>query len=75
MDVDSAKPAPKKKLSRLEERLAARVKTAAGGGGGSGGVERQAPVTGRCVLIGREVLVYLAEEDQVDVDDFNLLGF
>ena len=76
VDVETAEPAPKKKkLSRIEERRAARVRAVAGDGGGSGGAERQAPVTGRRVLIGREVLVYLAEEDQVDVDDFNLLGF
>ena len=31
--------------------------------------------TGRRVLIGREALVYLAEPDQIDVDDFNFLGF
>ena len=31
--------------------------------------------TGRRVLIGREALVYLAEPDQIDVDDFNLLEF
>ena len=76
VDAETAEPAPKKKkFSTLEERRAARVKAAAGGGGGSGGAERQAPVTGRRVLILRVVLVYLAEEDQVDVDDFNLLGF
>ena len=75
VDVETAKSAPKKKLSRLEERRAARVKAAAGGGGGSGGAERHAPVTGRRVLVGREVLVYLAEVDHVDVDDFDLLGF
>ena len=70
--METVEPAPKKKLSRLEERRAARVKAVAGGGGGA---ERQAAVTGRRVLIGREVLVYLPEEDHVDVDDFNLLGF
>ena len=76
VDVEIAKPAPKKKkLSRLEERRATCVKAAAGGGGRSGGAERQVPVTGRRVLIGREVLVYLAEKDQVDVDDLSLLGF
>ena len=32
-------------------------------------------VTGRRVMISRELLVYLAEPDQIDVDGFNLLGF
>ena len=41
----------------------------------SGRVEPQAAVTGRRLLIGREVLVYLAEQGQLDVDAFNLLGF
>ena len=76
LDVKSAEPAPKKKrLSRLEERCEARVRVAAGGGGDSGSAEPQADVTGRRVLIGREVLVYLAEQGQLDVDTFNLLGF
>ena len=35
----------------------------------------QAAVTERRVLIGREVLVYLAEQGQLDVDAFNLLEF
>ena len=74
-NVAPAGPAPKrKKSSRLEERRAARV-AAAAGIIGSGGAEPQACVTGRRVLIGREALVYLAEPDQIDVDDFNLLGF
>ena len=52
MDVETVEPVPKKKmLSRLEEQRAARVKVAAGGDGGSGGAGRQAPVTGRRVLI------------------------
>ena len=51
VDLEIAEPAPKNTLSRLEERRAACVKAAAGGGGGSGGAERQAPVTGRRVLI------------------------
>ena len=76
LDVESAEPAPKKKrLSRLEERCEARVRAAAGHGGDSGSAEPQAAVTGRGVLIGREVLVYLAEQGQLDVDAFNLLGF
>ena len=76
LDVDPAEPAPKKKrLSRLEERCEARVRAAAGGGGDSGSAEPQAAVTGRCVLIGREMLVYLAEKVQLNVDAFNLLGF
>ena len=75
-DVETVEPAPKKKrLSRLEERREVRVRAAAGDGGDSGKVEPQAAVTGRCVLIGREVLVYLAEQDQLHVDTFNLLGF
>ncbi|CAN0245727.1 unnamed protein product [Ascophyllum nodosum] len=76
LDVEPAKPPPKKKrLSRLEGRREARVRAAAGGGGDSGSAEPQAAVTGRRVLIGREVLVYLAEQGQLDVDAFNLLGF
>ena len=46
-----------------------------GGGGDSGNVEPQAAVTGRRVLIGREVLMYLADPGQLDVSAFNLLGF
>ena len=76
LDVERAEPAPKKKrLSRLEKRREARMRAAAGGGGGSGSTEPWAAVTGRRVLIGREVLVYLAEQGQLDVDAFNLLGF
>ena len=41
----------------------------------SGRAEPQAAVTGWRGLIGREVLVYLAEQGQLDVDAFNLLGF
>ena len=41
----------------------------------SGSAELQAPITRRRVLIGREVLVYLAEQGQLDVDAFNFLGF
>ena len=76
LDVEPAEPAPKKKrLSRLEERREARVGAAAGVGCDSGSAEPQAAVTGRRVLIGREVLVYLAEQGQLDVDALNLLGF
>ena len=68
--------APKKnRLSRLEERRKARVRVAAGCGGDSGSAEPQTSVTGRRVLIGREVLVYLAEQGQLDVDALNLLEF
>ena len=76
LDVEPAEPAPKKKrLSRLEERREARMRAAAGGGGDSGSTELQAAVTRRRVLIGREVLLYLAEQGQLDVDAFNPLGF
>ncbi|CAB1115904.1 unnamed protein product [Ectocarpus sp. CCAP 1310/34] len=78
VNVDTADPARKKKkpTSRLEQRRAARLAEAvAGGGGGSGTTDPQAAGTGRRVLIEREMLVYLAEQPQVDVDDFNLLGF
>ena len=51
------------------------MRAAAGGGGDSGNAEPQATVTGRRVLIGQEVLVYLAEQGQLDVDVFNILGF
>ena len=76
LDVEPAKPALKKKrLSKLEERREARVRAAVGGGGDSVSADPQAAVTGRRVLIGREVLTYLAEQGQLDVDAFNLLGF
>ena len=76
LDAEPAEPAPKKKrLSRLEERRKVRVRAAAGGNGDSGNAKPQAAVTGRCVLIGREVLVYLAEQGLLDVDAFNLIGF
>ena len=68
LGVEPAEPAPKKKrLSRLEERREERVRAAAGGGSDSGSAKPQAFVTGRRVLIGREV-VYLAEQGQLDVD-------
>ena len=51
------------------------MRAAAGGGGDSGSAEPQAAVTGRRVMIGREVLAYLAEPGQLDVDTFNLLEF
>ncbi|CAB1113065.1 unnamed protein product [Ectocarpus sp. CCAP 1310/34] len=75
LNVDPVEPASKrKKLSRLEERRAARV-AAASDGGASGSVQAQGSATNRRVLIEREVLVYLAETEQVEVDDFNVLGF
>ena len=75
LGVEPAEPAPKmKRLSRLEERRELRVRASAGGGGDSGSAEPQAAVTGWRVLIGREVLVYLVEQGQLDVDAFNLLG-
>ena len=74
LDAEPAEPAPKKKrLSKLEERREARVRAAAGGDGDSGSAESQAAVTGRRVLIGPEMLVDLAEQDQLDLDAFNLL--
>ena len=76
LDVEPAEPAPKKKrLSRLEERRQICVRVAAGGGGDSGSAEPQAAVTGRRVLIEREVSVYLAEQGQLDVDAFNLFFY
>ena len=76
LDVEPAEPAPKKKrLSSLEKRREACVRATAGGGGDSGSAKPQAAVTGRRVLIGREVLVYLAEQGQLGEDAFNLLGF
>ena len=76
LDVEPAEPAPKKKrLPRPEERREARVRAAAGGGGDSDSAEPQAAVTGRRVLIGQEVLVYLAEYGQLNADAFNLLGY
>ena len=61
LDEEPAEPASKKKmLSGLEERREARVRAAAGDGGDSNSAEHQPAVTGRRVLIGREVLVYLA---------------
>ena len=68
--------APKrKKPSRMEERHAARVAAAVAGSTGNGGAQPLPSVTGRRVMISRELLVYLAEPDQIDVDGFNLLGF
>ncbi|CAN0294003.1 unnamed protein product, partial [Ectocarpus sp. 4 AP-2014] len=60
VNVEPGAPATKKpKLSRIEERRVSRV--AAAVGSCSGTVEPQATVTGRHVLIEREVLMYLAE--------------
>ncbi|CAB1103007.1 unnamed protein product [Ectocarpus sp. CCAP 1310/34] len=76
MNLDRVEPAPKKKkLSRLEERRAARVAAATTGGDETGSLEDQSPSTTRRVLIEREVLVYLAENPQLDVDGFNVLGY
>ena len=76
LDVEPAGPAPKKKrLSRLEEQREARVRAAAGGGGDSDSAEPQAAAMGRRVLIGREVLMYLTEQGQLDMDAFNLQRF
>ena len=76
LDAERAEPSPKKKrLVRLEERRETRVRAAASGSGDSGSAEPQAAVTWRRVLIGREMLVYLAEQGQLGVDAFNLLGF
>ena len=75
--VDPAEPATKKKkysigwrngASNVCKRNPVVVVVAAVGTSFS-------PVTGRRVLIGREVLVYLAEARHPDVDSFNLLGF
>ena len=75
VNVELAEPAPKRhKHSRFEERRAARV-AAAVASSCSGGVEPQASVTARRVLIGRELLAYLAEAVQIDVANFSLLGF
>ena len=74
LDVKPAKSSPmENRFSRLEERREARVRAAAGGGDESGSAEPQAAVAGRRVLIEREVLVYLAEQGQLDA--FNLLKF
>ena len=76
LDVEPAESAPmKKRLSRLEERHEAVVRAAVGVGGDRGSAELQAAVTERRVLIGPEVLIYLAEQGQLEVDAFNLLRF
>ena len=76
INQETAEPAPKrKKPSRMEERRAARVTAAVAGSTGNGGVQPLPSVTGRRVMIAPELLVYLAEPDQMDVDGFNLLGF
>ena len=58
----------------MEERRPARVAAAVAGSTGNGGAQPLPSVTGRRV-ISRELLVYLAEPDQIDVDGFNFLGF
>lgn len=72
VDVKTVALAPKMRFLRPEERREARVKAAAGGGGsGETGPRRVGPlVSGR----GPQVLVYLTEQDQLDVSDFDLLG-
>ena len=76
LGVEPAEPAPKRKrLSRPKERREARVRAAAGGGGDSGSAEPQAAVTGRRVLIGREVLMYLVEQGQLDAVPSTFWGF
>ena len=42
--------------------------------GSTGNGQPLPSVTGRRVMISRELLVYLAESDQIDVDGFDLLG-
>ena len=76
VNQETTETAPKrKKPSRMEERRAARVAAAVAGSTGNGGAQSLPSVTGRRVMISRELLVYLAEPDQIDVDGFNLLGF
>ena len=76
VNQETVEPAPKrKKPSRMEERRAARVAAAVAGSTNNGGVKHLPSVTGRRVMIARELLVYLAETDQIDVDGFNLLGW
>ena len=58
----------------MEERRAARVAADVAGSTGNGGVQSLPSVTERRVMIPRELLVYLAEPDQIDVDGFNLRG-
>ena len=69
--------AGKRKFSRLEQRRQAKLKSAADArGSGAGGSSIATPVMSRRTLMGLELLVYSAEEDQADVDGFvGLLGF
>ena len=68
-------PAPRrKKPSRMEKKRAARVAAAVAGSTGNGGAQPLPSVAGRRMLISRELLAYLAEPNQIDVDGFNLLG-
>lgn len=65
---------PKKTMiSRLVERRGTRVKAAALGVEGPRGAGPLASVTGRHVLIGREMFVYFVGQDQLDVKYFDLL--
>ena len=58
----------------MEERRAARVAAAVAGSTGNGGARPLPFVAARRVMILRELVVYLAEPNQIDVDGFNLLG-
>ena len=59
-------PAPKrKKPSRMDKRRAARVAAAVAGSTGNEGAQPLPSVTGRRVMISRELVVYLAEPDQI----------
>ena len=76
VNQETTEPAHKRrKLSRTEERRAARVAAAVAGSTGNRGAQSLPSVTGRRVMISRELLVYLAEPDKIDVDGFNLLVF
>ena len=75
VNQETAELAPKrKKPSRMEERRAARVAAAVAGSTGNGGARPLPFVAARRVMILRELVVYLAEPNQIDVDGFNLLG-
>ena len=66
--------AGKRKFSRLQQRRQAQLKSAADArGSGAGGSSIAIPVVSRRTLVSRELLVYLAEEEQAGVDGFDLL--
>ena len=68
--------AGKRDFSRLEERRQSQLKSNYDPcGSGADGSSTATPFVSRRTLIGRELLVYLAEEEQADVDGFDLLGF